>query len=124
LVLIIMQIFHRNTPYFVLNVSIAWKCAFTVGLIITALTLSIQYGDKCFAQCITMHVYDGCVPECPVYISYLTKNEDLYNIVIFNLSQLCILIVIRSFTLCFYHNKKLKFLEFEEVPLLSPDTSV
>jgi uncharacterized membrane protein YgcG len=120
--------FYISVKYFghimdIYNAALFWKFAFTLPFSISTAILYSMLFDQCQISCISME--EACDASCPVYKDYRQKSYYLVNVLLFDLTILISLLVLRNIMVCFFHMRSLKFQEFdpEKESLLSSSDS-
>lgn len=106
--MIIMQIFHHDVEFFVLNVSLWWSGAYLLALICVGTIRLLDTEEMCNFHCMKLQ-HTMCIEECPLRDYYERKEGVINNTMMISIVQLFTLVLIKGFTLCFTHMKKSQY---------------
>lgn len=110
-----LQLIRRDLPFFVLNVVMVWKIAFTF-LVCVSCIIFLSYADNdCLTNCLLLHVREGCSDVCPIYPAYLEINEEILISMQTDLIQFVIVFVLRAIVIFTQKRKKRVFISISEV---------
>mgnify|MGYP006081789011 CR=1 FL=1 len=105
------------------NAVLAWKLAFTIPYTISILLIFLEYEQRCDAACLSLR--QMCNADCPVFDSFETRVDFVWDLWIYDLSMLVFIIALRSIMVGYFHMRSLKFHSVlgittpEAAPLLS-----
>lgn len=108
---------HENTSD-IYNALFIWKLSYSLPFFLNILILNTTYKENCSQECITFH--HVCNKYCPIYDQYETKTNYLASLFVYDIILVAIVFIIRTFMMCYFHMRRLKFHNFTEeaVPLL------
>lgn len=110
-----MQLIRRDLPFFVLNIVMVWKSAFTFLVCVSCLVFITYADNECVRECITLRVPEGCSDTCPIYPEYLVAKEEILISMQTDLIQFAIVFILRAIVQCTQRKKKRVFISLNEV---------
>jgi hypothetical protein len=95
---IIWGIFYRKSIH---NVILYWKMAVTIPFMATCLVQYMSIENDCENSCRVF--LQACSDTCPLFDVYTTLEDQLDKAVLFDTSNIFIILVVRAIALCFIY---------------------